>query len=168
MKSLYLIPSLSAGIITHQAGGGTVQVFKGRGDIGLSGHEITSKEVGGNTTIELEHSSTTMARDTIIMGRDSTEDGISGVPLREVPDIGSREARFEVLVEGMMNGGMVELSCSIQGGLDAVNRHPGKVGAKQIKVRKAGARAAGGKQPSKRQIQGTLRGQCVSMHGQQS
>ena len=71
-------------IVTVQALGGTMvmdKIFKGLRDLVLRGYGIVSKKVELNASIKLEHGTTTMARDAIIMGRVRAKDCICGEPL---------------------------------------------------------------------------------------
>ena len=125
------------GIIRHEAKWSASladEIFESRGHIGFRGHGVTSKVMRIKTGIELKHCGTPVTGDAIIMSRDIAEDGVSRDPFIQATYIGSRKAGFEVLSEGMMDSGTVVLGRSIQGGFNALNRNPGKVGAKDIKA----------------------------------
>ena len=134
------------GIVNHETSGGTMvmsEVFKGSGHVRFRSHGVASKEMGFQSTVELEHGAATMTRDAVIMGWDLREEGVGGEPLRDVADIGSREPGLEVLAKWIVHRGMIELGGSIQGLTDAIDRNPTKIGMQQIQVWQTGVQLLG-------------------------
>ena len=70
-----------------------------------------------------------MARDSIIMGRNITEDGVGREPFSETMNIGSREVRLHVSLTRKLFLGMIVLSGVLNNILDSINGSPTQIGA---------------------------------------
>jgi hypothetical protein len=130
------------GIVRHDTNRCTIstdKVLKGMVHLAFRSKRGAMEKLRVKATKDLNHGTATMAWNTIVMGRNVIEEGISREPLRDTTDIGSREPGLEVLPERMVDGSTVILGGRIKGGFDTVSRNPGKVGSEEVQIRETRA-----------------------------
>jgi hypothetical protein len=125
-------PTLGLGIVREETVGCTMvsnEVFKSLGHVRFQTRGIDNGLGTGLANIELSHSSTTMAKNPIIMGWSVTEEGASCYTFIPSMDIVGRETGLEVFSHWEADRGTSILSCRRNGLLDAIHRHPSKEGS---------------------------------------
>jgi hypothetical protein len=115
MNVLNGLKSLSLSIVTEQSIGGTIitdKIFIHLRDLSLKLHRIACKELALQSSKQLQHRSTPMSRDAIIVSGRVREVGVREVGIRTKPliqtcNVSSREPRLQMLSERVCNSSTV-------------------------------------------------------------
>ena len=100
------------GTITKEATVSTIEVNKileSQVDLSFRMHGITSSKFTLNSTVQLQHGTVTVSKETIIMGRGIREDDFSGNKLILVGYIGTGETGAIVAMHGKTAFGLIPL-----------------------------------------------------------
>ncbi len=129
--------NLDFGIVGEEAIASTMfadEVLKSGSHFGLAAHRVDNILGAFFANVELDHSTTCMAKDAIIVGRSVTEEGVGGNVLIPTVDVVGRKTRAEVLPEWKTSRSTGKLSGMLYGGLDAIKRHPTEVGTEKFQI----------------------------------
>ena len=112
----------------------TNKVFESGRHVRLRLHGIHGSLGALLPNVELGHGGTTMAKDTIVMGRSATKECISGNVLVPVVYVVGGKARTEVFAKWKTSRSMGKLSSMLNGCFDAIERYPAKIRTEKFQI----------------------------------